>query len=413
MINILWISLLFLALTLLYLFEGYYISLEEINNDEINEEKNKLVKFFLKNIVRAKNTMIILRIFLIVIIYSLNIFIFQTFGLELALLIAFFSSIALILIVFYFPKAMSNNAPNKYLRRFSWLIVPFYWLLYIFTSLFLFQKKTLSKAMNVANEEVVSEEDLIDTIEDALEDGTISKKEKDMIIDVMEFDSILVTDCMIPRTKIVGINLGDSLELIKKKYLETGFSRLPVYTDSLDNIIGILNYKDFMNFCIMGNKTKIQDIISTPLNVSEFEHIKDVLSLLQKYKKHIAIIKDEFGGTLGLITLEDIIEELVGEIYDEHDKVVDSIKILEDKSLEVKGDATLEMLIEYFPQDDYELKTELEENDFITLNGYLLEKFGNFPKVEDRLNIFGWEFIIKQVSDLKIELVLIKQITKE
>jgi CBS domain containing-hemolysin-like protein len=131
--------------------------------------------------------------------------------------------------------------------------------------------------------------------------------------------------------------------------------------------------------------------------------IKDILSLLQKQKKHIAIIKDEFGGTLGLITLEDIIEELVGEIWDEHDKVVDSFYYLDDGSIEAKGDTNVSELFEKLDLEDF-----LEENDYVTLNGYLLEKFGSFPKTNDFVVIGDYKFIVKEMNPLKIESVIIK-----
>ena len=192
----------------------------------------------------------------------------------------------------------------------------------------------------------LTEEELLTMVEEAQDDGGINDEEGELIRNAIEFNDIQVTDVHTPRVDVVAIDETDSREEIDRVFCESNFTRLPVYRDTIDNIIGIINQKDFYN----SNKFKgdIKDIISKPLYVIPNMKISELLPLLQANKTHIAVITDEYGGTVGIVTLEDILEELVGEIWDEHDEVVEDFIKISDTEYKVMGSADLDDLFDLF-----------------------------------------------------------------
>ena len=153
-------------------------------------------------------------------------------------------------------------------------------------------------------------------------EGGIDEQEGDLIRSAIEFSDVEVMEIYTPRVSVLGIEEGTENDEVARVFRETGYSRLPVYRDTIDNIIGIIHEKDFYNHVLHGGKP-VEDIMTAPIFIAKTMKIGALLKMLQQNKAHFAVIADEYGGTLGIVTLEDVLEELVGEIWDEHDRVVE------------------------------------------------------------------------------------------
>jgi putative hemolysin len=218
---------------------------------------------------------------------------------------------------------------------------------------------------------------IIDTME---EEGVIHEDEREMMRNVLELSETNVYDIMTPRVDMVGIYLDDDLDYIMDLFFNEKYSRIPVYNDSKDNIIGILYERDFFSALIKADDRKsvlIEKIMKEPLFVPKSMHVDALMALLQRNKQHLAIVSDEYGGTSGLVTMEDCLEELVGEIYDEHDEEEFDIKKIDDDNYEISASIELDDLFE-----DLELGRE-PETQYNNVGGWLYQQLEEIPKVGD------------------------------
>jgi putative hemolysin len=283
----------------------------------------------------------------------------------------------------------------------SKIAAPFIKILSLSTSL-------LVKLMGLDNEnldEIVTKEELKSFIETGEEQGAINESEKEMIEGIFEFDNTKVEKVMTPRTEVYCINIKEPLNSYLDELLEMRYSRVPVYEDDIDNVIGILYMKDFIieaknkGF----DKVNIKDILKEPYFVHEGKNVQDLFKLLQISQRHIAVIIDEYGGFSGIITIEDLIEEIMGEINDEDDSSEERIKKVGENAFLVDGLTTLEEL-----NDELNLGIELDDID--TISGFLINLIGNIPSEEDE-NIIEYNditFKIDKLGEKRIERILIK-----
>ena len=283
----------------------------------------------------------------------------------------------------------------------SKIAAPFIKILSLSTSL-------LVKLMGLDNEnldEIVTKEELKSFIETGEEQGAINESEKEMIEGIFEFDNKKVEKVMTPRIGVYCINIKELLNSYLDELLEMRYSRVPVYEDDIDNVIGILYMKDF----IIEAKNKgfdnvnIKDILKEPYFVHEGKNVQELFKLLQISQRHIAVIIDEYGGFSGIITIEDLIEEIMGEINDEDDSSEERIKKVEENTFLVDGLTTLEEL-----NDELNLGIELDDID--TISGFLINLIGNIPSEEDE-NIIEYNeitFKIDKLGEKRIEKILIK-----
>ena len=273
------------------------------------------------------------------------------------------------------PKNVAKDCPEK-LAMFSAPIIRV--LIWIFTPLnFLFGlwKKLVSKVLHLESDSKMSQEELLMLVEEVREGGTIDSEEGDLLKNAIEFNDLEAWDVLTPRVDIKAVEIDDSKDEIAELFLSTGFSRLPVYEDDLDNIVGVLNQKDFHNF-IKGTEVPVSSYIKPVIFVAGSMKISQLLKRLQMGKTHIAIIVDEYGGTSGLVTMEDIIEELVGEIYDEHDAVqLQDIVQQQDGSYRVLCGTNLDKMFDYFDVE--------EDIDATTVNGWVVLQLDKLPSVGD------------------------------
>jgi putative hemolysin len=252
----------------------------------------------------------------------------------------------------------------------------------------------------------ISEEELKYIVTEGKDRGIFEKTEAEIIHSVFEFTDTTVKRTMTPRTEVVGLEISSDQKTVLRTVTEEGYSRLPVYKDNLDNILGIIHAKDVITILQHSDLIILEDIIRKPYFVPDSMKISELLREFQKRRSQMAIVLDEFGGTAGLITLEDIIEEIVGEIEDEYDEERKEIEILSDGSAIVRGSIPLRELNE-------KLKLNLPEEKFETLNGLLINTLGRIPILDEKLELFGIDFHILEKMGHHLQKLKINKKEKE
>ena len=273
------------------------------------------------------------------------------------------------------PKSLAKENPEKFamtsapfLKFLLILLTPVNWL-------FKCWKKLLALIFHTDEVKPITEDELLTIVEEAETEGGIDEEQSELIQNAIEFNELEAWDVLTPRVDIKAAEIDDSQQEIEELFLSTGFSRLPIYEDDLDSIVGVLNQKDFHNF-IKGTDTPVSEYVKPVIFVAGSMKISQLLKRLQMGKTHIAIIVDEYGGTSGLVTMEDIIEELVGEIYDEHDAVaLQDIVQQQDGSYRVLCGTNLDKMFDFFDVE--------EKIDATTVNGWVVLQLDNLPKVGD------------------------------
>lgn len=251
-------------------------------------------------------------------------------------------------------------------------------------------------------EPIITEEDLIDAMDLGMEEGIINKNESMMIQNVIGFKDNYAKDIMTPRTDIVAIEIDDSYEDIIEKISEYSYSRMPVYEDNLDNIIGILNVKDIFHMDRTKPLVENKSFFKKPFFTFEYKPTGTLFSEMRQNKLSVAIVTDEYGGTEGMITFEDIIEKIVGQISDEYDTEEDEdiITIAPGKYL-IDASVNIDEINQKF-------ETELECQEFDSLGGFIIENIDRFPKLNEVINIDGLKFTIARKSKNRIEKIILE-----
>lgn len=273
------------------------------------------------------------------------------------------------------PKNIAKEKPEGF-SKFSAPILKFFMtLLTPINFVFTLWKQFIAKIFKLGDDEAITGDEILTMVEEAEEGGGIEKMHSELIQNAIEFYELTAEEVMTPRPEMEVIEIDCPKEELAEIFKSTGFSRLPVYEEDIDKIIGVINQKDFHNH-IVGTNKNIVDYVTPVVFVSTAIKISDLLKKMQQVKTHIAIVIDEYGGTEGLVTMEDIIEELVGEIYDEHDAVISKdIMPLQNGSFRVKCSANLAKVLDYF---DIE-----EEFDVVTVNGWVVLELDKLPKKND------------------------------
>ena len=281
------------------------------------------------------------------------------------------------------------------IRGISVITAPFVKLLTVSTNM-------VSKIFGVgeAEEEVVTEEEIKMMIDEGEEKGTIERGEKMLLNNVFEFNDIIVSEIMTPRTEMFAIDINDNLEELLDKIDEFKYSRIPVYDEDIDDIKGILFVKDILKPLKEHKKINIKAIMREPYFIPESKDIDELFKEMQQNKVQMAIAIDEYGGTAGLITMEDIIEELVGNIFDEYDEEEIDAKKIDDNTYILSGTTT-----------SYELKkifnVEIPEGDYETLSGYLIDKLGRIPDDDEHPVIEDEKltYKVEEIEDKRIKYI--------
>lgn len=272
------------------------------------------------------------------------------------------------------PKFIAKAYPERIAMICYPLIKILSYLFHPFTYIFSIWRKFISLFLKLNKEEVITEDEIITIVEEAQEDGTLKKEETKLIKSVIEFDDLEVENIITPRVNIVGIEKDTQMLDVMKVFQQTRFSRLPVYEKTIDSIVGTIHQSDFFT-ALFNNETSIKKIIKEPFFTTSHNKISKLLNQLQKQKNHMAIVLDEYGGTLGIVTMEDILEELVGEIWDEHDVEIDYCKQIDENTFVIDGNAPLDNILDLLNFSNEE-KEKFEAN---TVSGWILEILGEIP----------------------------------
>ncbi|MEH7222710.1 hemolysin family protein [Bacillus sp. JJ1566] len=243
-----------------------------------------------------------------------------------------------------------------------------------------------------------TEEEIKVMVDLSEEEGVIDNKEKELVHRSLDFNDILVGEILTPRIDMVAVEVNDSIEKIRDMFFEERYSRVPVYEDNTDNIIGILSEREFLSLLVQQKKINVRSIIRKPFFVVESMKISTLLPELQKSKTHLAIVVDEFGGTSGLITLEDIIEEIVGEIWDEHDEKIKYITQIDENTYEINAD---------MPLDDFAeiIGIEEPESSHHSVGGWIFETFEKIPISGDTFDYLHLTLTVTEVENRRIRKV--------
>lgn len=301
------------------------------------------------------------------------------------------------------PKCFAKESSEKLCLRISGLLYFLIKILWPIVWIFIMIKKLFMRKNSTEEQPTVTEEDLESIIDTMEEEGVIDSNDADLMQSIIDIGERTVNDIMIPRVDFVAIDINSTIEDVKNIFLEYKYSRMPVFKEDKDHIIGVLSEKDFFASYISNKKTDINALMTSPLFVAETMKVDDLIRRMQKAKKHLAIVSDEYGGTSGIVTMEDALEEIVGEIYDEHDEIEDiseEIIKLGENSYELSADLAVEELY-----DTLELGAKPDTN-YPTIGGYLYGMFERIPIVGDKVTLLSTIYIDSDDDGLMEERIL-------
>ena len=309
------------------------------------------------------------------------------------------STIVLTIVVLIFgevsPKSLAKEMPETVATAvapaLSLLMVVFTPLTWLFSQ----WKRLLNHFVHSSESDTITEGELMTMVSEAENDGELTDRESELIRSAIEFDDVEVEEILTPRVDVVAVADDISLEELAQTFAESGYSRLPVYHGTIDNIIGVVHEKDFY-IARLKKATKIDDLVAPTLYTTGSTQISQLLRTLREQHHHMAVVVDEYGGTEGIITLEDILEELVGEIWDEHDEVTEDFRKQSDGSWLVSGSASVDDLFETLdlPED--------EDIDSNTVNGLVQEKTCHLPKVGDHFSLGEYDGVVTRTARRRV-----------
>lgn len=251
----------------------------------------------------------------------------------------------------------------------------------------------------------VTENELKYIVESIEEEGVLEESESEMVRSALDFDEKTAEEILTPRVDVVFINIEDTPEKIKEIIIENRYSRIPVYENTTDNIVGILHTRDYLESLADGNAPELKKIIQPPFFVFKSQQLSKILSSFKKTRDHMAIVTDEYGGTLGIVTMEDLLEEIVGDIWDEDEEIEHTYyKIGKDEFL-VNGDIEIEDMLALFDLDENAI-----ESDSVTVGGLILENAGDIPHKRESIEYSGFRFTVMEVKNQRIMRVVVKKL---
>lgn len=336
---------------------------------------------------------------------------YPTYGATISTIV---TTIILLLLAEITPKLLAKLAPEKITKLSSpileILLVIFKPLVWLLTQ----WQRMIKKILPVSSVNALSEEELLSFVDEARVDGSIEHEEHRLVKAAIEFDDVDVSTILTPRVDVIGVDIEDSDDKIESTFDQHPFSRLIVYDESVDNVVGVLHQKDFHRYLRAKHRNQLRvksviNLVSEVLYVPPVIKLSDLLRLMQRNKNHMAVVVDEHGGMTGIATMEDALEELVGEIWDETDVVENEIEELDEdvETYLVKGTYSIEKLLT-------QLELNLSENWISnTVSGFVIEQLERVPKSNDSFQYGGYEFIVLDAQKRRVNEVLIKAIEKD
>ncbi|HEX7357801.1 MAG TPA: hemolysin family protein [Ignavibacteriaceae bacterium] len=414
--------LIFILLLSSAFFSGSEVALFSLDkkNLEANLDKTGTLYRYLTNLINFPrrllvtiligNTLVNVAVSIVAVALAIDVSIYFNISLDIALTLQII--IITILILLFgelLPKVIASKNPLRFakviaipLNICSIIIYP------ISETLTEIIKLSASKLYFDKSKSALTKAELVDLANIGKEKGTIEDDEHSLISSLVAFTGLSVSEVMTPRVDIKSVSINDDYDTIIKVITQSGHSRIPIYKDNLDEIVGVVFAKDLLIFVKDPGLIKsfnLNTLIKKPLFIPETKLISELLKEFQEKKVHLAIVVDEYGGTAGLISLEDIIEEVVGDIWDEFDKAENHILEINDGQFVALGKTKLNEI-----NETLNTKILIEEDDYDTLGGFILSRAGSIPKIDFSFNDYGLRFVVKEIQNKRIKKVLIEKL---
>ena len=307
------------------------------------------------------------------------------------------------------PKCLAKEHCDAFTLKTAGLLRVLMFMLKPFVFVFL---KLKSLALKIAggseDSPSVTENELKYIVESIEEEGVLEESESEMVRSALDFDEKTAEEILTPRVDVTFININDRQEKIKDIIIENRYSRIPVYEETVDHIVGILHTRDYLESLADGKAPDLRDIMQTPYFVFRTQQLSKILNSFKRTKIHLAIVTDEYGGTLGIVTMEDLLEEIVGEIWDEDEEIEHNYYKIGKGEFLVNGDIELDDLLALFDMDE-----DAIESDSVTDGGFILEHAGTIPHKRQSIEADGFRFTVMEVKDQRIIRVVVKKLDTE
>lgn len=307
------------------------------------------------------------------------------------------------------PKCLAKEHCDAFTLKTAGLLRVLMFILKPFVFVFL---KLKSLALKIAggseDSPSVTENELKYIVESIEEEGVLEESESEMVRSALDFDEKTAEEILTPRVDVTFINISDSQEKIKDIIIENRYSRIPVYEETVDHIVGILHTRDYLESLADGKAPDLRDIMQTPYFVFRTQQLSKILNAFKRTKIHLAIVTDEYGGTLGIVTMEDLLEEIVGEIWDEDEEIEHNYYKIGKGEFLVNGDIEIDDLLALFDMDE-----DAIESDSVTVGGFILEHAGTIPHKRQSIEADGFRFTVMEVKDQRIIRVVVKKLDTE
>lgn len=414
LIKIIYISVLIVLVCLSAVFSGSEIAYSSLNEMRLRhlaeDEKSKKARTALFNYNRYDDllsTILIGNNFVNLAASTLSTQLFIMLLCDTGLLnenlAAVVSTIVLTITILIFgeitPKMIATSNPDRFaMNKASFLKllgVVFFPLVWIVSRIIKFTSKAWSKS--VTDDSNVTEQELSDIIDTVEEEGVIDEQTSELLQSALEFPDIYAYEIITPRVDMVAVDIDDDIEEITETILSSNFSRIPVYQDSIDNIIGVIHLNEVLKAIAEGTALDIREHMLRPCFLHKTTILPQALRKLREAKMHMAIVTDEYGGTMGLLTMEDILEQLVGDIWDETDEIEDELIKTGENTYECDGDMRLYALLDEFEIDDDDF-----DDDNATVGGWAIERIGGYPTKGSYFNFENLHITVKQVQNLRV-----------
>ena len=299
------------------------------------------------------------------------------------------------------PKSIAKDCAEQWAMLSAPMLQVLIWIFTPLNAIFSFWKKLLAKVFRLSSDNKMSQEELLMLVDEVQQDGSIDKNEGELLKNAIDFSEQRAEDILIHRTDLAALPITATKEEVAALFTETKYSRLLIYQDSIDNILGTIHQKDFYVGCGVTDKP-LRDIILPPVYALEMEPISQLLKKLQQAKTHVAVVVDEYGGTCGIVTMEDILEELVGEIWDEHDEVEEDFEKLGENLYRVDCSVSLEDFMEFF---DVELKS-----DSVSVGGWVMEQLNKVPVKGESFTTKHLEITVSELDAHRVSSITVRQL---
>ena len=315
------------------------------------------------------------------------------------------ATVATTVIVLIFGEILPKSLAKNHAEGFCLAIGRIMWVLMLILTpvslLFLLMQRGANKLFKKKGADVsVTEQELMHIIDEIEDEGVLEEQESLLVRNALEFDETSVEAVMTPRVNVVAVDVHEDIEKVKELFYTEEYTRLPVYEKSVDHIIGFVSYKDFMRKIMDGEDFVLRDVILDLIYVPSLMRISEVLKKMQREKIHIAVVIDQYGGTAGIVTLEDIIEELVGEIWDEDDVITSPVQFKDENTFEVSGELSKVDFNRYFEKRNMDFEIS---GDFNTVGGWVFELFGKIPEAGDSITTDHFEITVVSLNNLRID----------